>query len=255
MSSTTYDTLTYYPGLLILQYIGKAKARATIQTVTTPIIMPQASVQVLSIETQPNEGSYRLSWGDLPIGLPTDLSWDDSAATIQSIFRLTPGLEEVTVTGTFADSSSDFKITVTFTGVTPPVDILAIVQNGMADGGIPVPLTITETDETLPLAVQNGFNLTGDNIAVGAQLDILGKYAGVTRQGLGFYQNIVLDDSDFLSLIKMAIIVNSAGSSLATIQELLSEFFNGNILVFDYQNMQMSFLIGWGAGRKLICMF
>lgn len=103
----------------------------------------------------------------------------------------------------------------------------------------------------LPLAVQNAFNLNGTSPAVGPQLDVLGKYAGVSRQGIGFLGNyIVLDDSDFLTLIQFAVIKNSAGSSLATIQSLINQYFPDEVLVFDYQNMQMSYLISSIVGSQ-----
>ena len=103
----------------------------------------------------------------------------------------------------------------------------------------------------LPLAVQNAFNLNGANPAVGPQLDVLGKYAGVSRQGIGFLGNyIVLDDSDFLTLIQFAIIKNSADSSLAAIQSLINQYFPDEVLVFDYQNMQMSYLISSDVGSQ-----
>ena len=105
------------------------------------------------------------------------------------------------------------------------------------------------TDITLPLAVQNAFNLTGPSPAVGAQLDILGKYAGVTRTGYGFNGSpITLDDADFLTLIQMAIAKNNAGSSLSVIQALIHQFFPGEMLVFDYANMQMSYLVNSSIG-------
>lgn len=40
------------------------------------------------------------------------------------------------------------------------------------------------------LDVQNAYNLTGNNTAVGAQLDVLGKYAGVDR----FYSQLILSN-------------------------------------------------------------
>ncbi len=48
----------------------------------------------------------------------------------------------------------------------------------------------------------------------------------------------------------MAIVQNSAGSSLSDIQALLYEFFPGQILVFDYQNMQMSYLVSTAIGSQ-----
>lgn len=149
--STTQELIDYYANLLILQYLGKPKAYATIQNLVTPVIMDQ-----------------------------------------------------------------------------------------------------------LPSQVENAFNLSGDDVAVGVQLDVIGKYAGVVRTGYGFLgQPISLDDDDFLSLIKLAITRNNADASLATIQSLLATFFPpGGILVFDYQNMQMSYMISSMVGsQELIQLF
>ena len=70
---------------------------------------------------------------------------------------------------------------------------------------------------------------------------MIGKYVGVSRNSYDFSGPIVLDDADFLTVIKMGIIVNNAGSSLADIQNLLAVYFPGTLLVFDYQNMQMDY--------------
>lgn len=94
--------------------------------------------------------------------------------------------------------------------------------------------------------------------AVGKQLDTIGKYQDVIRSGVGLLgQPITLDDDDFLSLIKMAITRNNAQSDLATIQQLLLQNFGpGAILVYDYQNMMMSFLISELVGsQNLIQLF
>lgn len=103
----------------------------------------------------------------------------------------------------------------------------------------------------LPVSVMNAFNLiAGTDLATGVQLDVLGKYAGVTRSGNGFSGPITLDDDDFVVLIRLAIITNSSGSSLAQIQALLNTFLPDEILVFDYANMQMSYLISSGIGSQ-----
>ncbi len=96
--------------------------------------------------------------------------------------------------------------------------------------------------DQLPIAVQNAFNLTGTT-AVGVQLDTIGKYLGVTRSSYGFSGPITLNDADFLTFIKMALVRNTSGSSLATIQLLLNRFFQSQIYIFDYQNMQLGYLI------------
>lgn len=102
----------------------------------------------------------------------------------------------------------------------------------------------------LPTQVQNAFNLIGNSTAVGVQLDTLGKCVGVTRNGYGFNGPVSLDDTDFLTLIQMAIIRNSSKSSLAAIQSLLNQFFANEIFVFDYANMNMSYLISESVGNQ-----
>lgn len=97
----------------------------------------------------------------------------------------------------------------------------------------------------LPIDVRDAFDI---ETAQGVQLDVLGKYAGVTRSGNGFIGPITLDDSDFISLIRLAIIHNNAGSSLAEIQALLHTWFPGQILVFDYADMTMDYLVDSSVG-------
>jgi hypothetical protein len=105
-------------------------------------------------------------------------------------------------------------------------------------------------DPTLPLAVQSAFNVIGET-ATGVQLDVVGKYQGVERTGRGFTGAITLSDTDFLSLIQMASVVNNADSSLSTIQTLLNQFFPGGVIrVFDNTNMQLSYLISTDVGSQ-----
>lgn len=102
--------------------------------------------------------------------------------------------------------------------------------------------------DQLPVAVQNAF---GVDTAVGKQLDVIGKYMGVTRYGNDFAGNaITLTDSDFRQLIKFAIIRNNGGTSLADIQSLIHVFFPGDFLVFDYTNMQMSYFFSTAIGSQ-----
>lgn len=101
----------------------------------------------------------------------------------------------------------------------------------------------------LPLLVQNAFNM--DGTAIGVQLDVLGKYAGVTRTGYGLTgQPITLNDADFFTFIKLAILTNSSGSDLATIEKLLNGFFPGELFVFDHKEMRMSYLINSTIGSQ-----
>lgn len=272
---TTIDTCDYYPSLLILQYIGKRKASATIKTTVVPVIMPQTTVETITFSPVPDSGLFVLSYA----GSLATINWDDSTATIQKKLRglSTSGVDggdsgttvfddsadggdastvvfsfdldggdadgfdagSVTVTGSIASG----LLTVTFTGVTPPAFMLELVSSTLTGGGNPTLIDIEETDEALPLAVQNGFNLFGSNPAVGVQLDTLGLYAGVLRTGSGFTQQITLNDADYLTLIKLAIIENSAGSSLAEIQSLIFNAFAGNVVLSDYADMFMAYYL------------
>ncbi len=104
-------------------------------------------------------------------------------------------------------------------------------------GAVVTPVLIDQ----MPIAVQNAYEI---GTAVGVQLDVIGKYVGVSRNGNGLEgQAISLDDSDYTQLIKMVIIKNNSGSSLATIQSLLSANFPGEIFVSDNQDMGLNYVL------------
>lgn len=128
--------------------------------------------------------------------------------------------------------------------------ILQYLQGPCAYGTIEALVTPVVMNQ-LPAAVMNGFNLTGSNLAMGVQLDTLGKYAGVTRTGTGLAgQTITLDDADFITLLQVAAFLNSSNSDLNSIQTFIANFFPGELLVFDYQNMQMSYMINSSVGSN-----
>lgn len=104
----------------------------------------------------------------------------------------------------------------------------------------------------LPLAVQNAFNI---DTAIGAQLDVIGKYAGVTRSGNSFSGPMVLNDEDYRKIIKLKIIQNNSGSSLSEIQDLLAQYFQGLIRVFDYKDMSMSYYVSAEFGSQQLVEF
>lgn len=108
--------------------------------------------------------------------------------------------------------------------------------------------------QLLPFDVQQAFTLSS---AQGVQLDMIARYVGVTRNGYGFSgQAISLDDADFIQLIQMAILTNHSDASLNTIQNLLHTYFPGLILVFDHQNMTLSYLVNTSIGsNNLVQMF
>lgn len=112
--------------------------------------------------------------------------------------------------------------------------------------------TVEETVEPLfidqlPVAVENAFEI---NTAEGVQLDVIGKYVGVNRTAFDFTGPITLDDDDFRTTIRFAIIKNTFGSSLYEIQELLWQFFEGSFLVFDFQNMRMGYFFDSAVGSR-----
>jgi hypothetical protein len=239
---TTNDFLTYYAGLLIKQYITQPDAFQTIEQTAACLIAPQTTTETIVFSSAPASGSFVLNYSSIfSSGATAAINWNDSTATIQSKIQAITGLSSVTVSGTIAG----LTLTVVFTGVIPPAAIFTVSSNTLG-----VTITVTETDEILPIAIANAFNLTGPNTAVGTQLDVLGKYAGVSRTGVTFDGVVTLDDSDFLMLIQLAVLENSSDASLATIQNLIEMFFPGDILVFDYQDMTMSYLISSSLGSQ-----
>ena len=154
----------------------------------------------------------------------------------------------MTVTGSIAAG-----LVVTFTGVAPIAPLLVVSSNTLQTAGsVAVSLTIAQTDVTAPLALAGAFNMQSSlgAVAVGNQLTPLGKYVGVTRSGYLSTGQVTLSDADFLTLIQFAALKNSAQSSLSAIQALLYQFFPGEVLVFDNQNMQMSYLINSSIGSQ-----
>lgn len=240
---TTLELYSYYPDLLIYQYKGKPKAYATVQATVAGMLMMQTSTQTISFSDTPSSGTFTLTYN----GFTTiALNFDASASDIQAALRSLAGLNSVTVVGTIP------LFTVTFTGVVPPAFLISAASNLS-----PVTIvTITETDITLPLAVQDAYNMMGDNPAQGIQLDVLGKYAGVTRFGVGTSgQSITLDDTDFLTLIKMAIITNNSGSSLSEIAINLFNFFGTQIYAVDLANMHLTYLVSSLVSSQLLQVF
>jgi len=233
---TTLDLVNYYSNLLIKQYGALSRAVATVQSTVTPLLIPQQSVQTIIFLPIPTSGTFILSYNG--VNTPS-INWNDSASTIQTKLRTIPVLSQVTVSGSIASG-----LTVNFVGLTVVAQLLLVFSNNLISSSSVV-ITITETDLTLPLAIQNAFNL---DTAIGVQLDILGKYAGVTRTISTPTQTITLNDSDFITLIKFAVVQNNSGSSLSTIENNLNIFFPGNFVVTDYKNMYMSYIFDQSIG-------
>lgn len=90
--------------------------------------------------------------------------------------------------------------------------------------------------DQLPKSVESAFDL--DN-AIGAQLDVIGKYAGVRKSD----SPVDLSNAEFRQIIRLAIIQNSNGSSTFDIQNLINLYFENQIYFFDYQTMRVSYYI------------
>lgn len=236
-TQTTLELVQYYSSLLIFQYLGLPNATGTVEAIVTGVIMPQITTQQITYSQTPTSGSYTLSYDG---NTTVTIAFGATDSDIQTALRALPDLASVTV----------LNLLVTFIGVYAPAFSLVVASNSLDASGVSVSISITETDLSLPLAVQNAFNLIGSDPAVGVQLDVLGMYAGVVRSGVGTNGPITLDDSDFLTLIQFATVQNSSGSDLSSITTNLFNFFGDGILVFDYQNMHMSYLINSSIGSQ-----
>lgn len=234
---TPLQLVQYYANLLIFQYVGLRRAYSTILSTVTPIVMASQSQQTITFLPLPTSGTFVLSYNG--INSPS-INWNDSASTIQTDLQSIPTLGAVTVSGSISSG-----LIINFVGISGVANLLTLFSNTLVSSIIPVIITITQTDVTLPIAVQNGFNL---NTAVGAQLDVLGKYAGVVRSVNTPTGTITLDDSDFVSLIKFAIVQNTSGSSLADIETNLNTVFPGQFIIVDHKNMTMTYIFSGTLG-------
>lgn len=249
---TPLQLVQYYANLLILQYLQKPKAYATVQAVATPAIIPQTTVQSLLFSGTAASGTFVLNWTPNGVGQATGstaaINWNDSISTIQTKLQAVAGLGSATVSGSIAAG-----LVVTFTGVAPVASLLTVSANSLATAGsAAITIAVAQTDVTLPTAILNAFNIQASlgPTAVGNQLNTVAKYAGVTRSVNLSFGTITLSDADLLTLIQFAILRNAAGSSLATIQAIINQYFAGEVLVFDYTNMRMSYLVNSSVGSQ-----
>ena len=100
--------------------------------------------------------------------------------------------------------------------------------------------------DKLPLFIEGGYDVKN---AVGHQLDVLGKYAGIKRVNFNNNGDVVrLNDSDYSSLLLFSIISNHSTASFRDIKENLFMVFGNDVQVFDLGNMRMSYTIRVGVG-------
>lgn len=234
---TVQELMRYYSDLLIIQYAGKSKNVDTVQAFSFPLLLPQTSKQQITFSLVSVSGGFELVYGSTTFG-PFD--WDATAEEIQSAINYVTGFDDVTVSGSIASQS----LIINLIGIDLPADTFAVSDNSLEDGDSkPVGTTVTTIDETLPLAVNNAFNMFGNQLAAGVNLDTLAKYIGVRRQYTTPQGVINLSDEDLLILMQIATIKNSSGSSLYAIQNLLYQFFPNQLTVTDYGEMNLYYYI------------
>lgn len=91
------------------------------------------------------------------------------------------------------------------------------------------------------LDVINGFNLL---TAVGKQLDILGKYIGLSRnvkKEIGSPATVILTDDQYRLLLQLKLICNTSYSATSQIRRALFQLFPNDIRVFDDRTMEMEY--------------
>lgn len=235
-TASTQALWQYYSNLLLLQYLTQPNAVATVQLMVQPFVMDQLpaavmnaynlvpSIQTITFSAAPTTGSFVLKYQ----GVSTSaLSYSASTASIQTALNAIVAPNKVTVTGSLAS--------------------LSLVVTFMNLGGVTVLTNPTNTTgKTITIT---------NNVAQGVQLDIIGKYVGVSRNGFTFSGPVTLNDSDYLQVIALAIIQNNGGSSLANIQMLITQFFPGVLQVFDFCTMRIGYQYDSSIGSMALTEF
>lgn len=94
--------------------------------------------------------------------------------------------------------------------------------------------------DLMPSILQNSFDV---ETAQGPQLDMLGKYIGISRKVKTFTDFVVLSDVDYRMLLKIKIATNNMGSSMFDIQNFINLNLKGILRAFDHYDMNMSFFL------------
>lgn len=125
-------------------------------------------------------------------------------------------------------------------------DLLIIQYRGKAKAQATIQVLGAEAlCDNIALQIQDAFDL---ETAIGVQLDVVGKYANVQRNVLTFTGGVTLNDSDFRTLIKLALADNSCKGSLKDIEDLLFQYFGNSILIFDNADMTLSYFFNAAIG-------
>lgn len=106
--------------------------------------------------------------------------------------------------------------------------------------------------DQLPDQVEQAFDIDS---AAGVQLDILGKYVGISRQGFDFSGPVTLGDADYRQVIRMKTFLNNSNSTLNDIQNFIHLFFNGQMFVYEPAVMHIGYLIDSSFGSLTLIEF
>lgn len=220
----------------------------------------QTAVQNINFPGVPASGTFELHYG---ADTTTALSWNASAATIQTALRLLTGLSSVVVTGSIASQN----LVVTFTGVSGPAALLTILANSLADASsnaitpVVTNVVIGSSNETIDQAILRTENLvqyfaimsaevpaTNIMLLAAAEVQALNKMIMFVS-----YTAADLDPGGMLDLLRSGGFTHSRGlfygDTLATALIMMAAYsgraystnFNGSLTT---QNMQLKTLNG-----------
>lgn len=102
-------------------------------------------------------------------------------------------------------------------------------------------LTGKVISDGLLLDVINGFNIL---TAVGKQLDIIGKYIGLSRnvkEKVNSPATVILTDDQYRLLLQLKLVCNTSYSATSQIRKALYQLFPNDIRVFDDRTMEMEY--------------
>lgn len=102
-------------------------------------------------------------------------------------------------------------------------------------------LTAQVIADGILLDVINGFDI---DTAQGKQLDILGKYIGLSRnvkKSIGSPATVILTDEQYRLLLQLKLICNTSYSSTSEIRKALFQLFPNDIRVFDNRTMTIEY--------------
>lgn len=102
--------------------------------------------------------------------------------------------------------------------------------------------------------IRDAFNIDPElgPVAVGKQLDVIGKIVGVSRDVLTFSGGVILDDEDYLTLIHLAIVRNNSTASLKDIDDLLLRYLGNTLIAYDNLNMTMGYFFNSAFGSQAL---